>query len=239
MVFPRTFDYAQFLPYQSSAFHLTSLQPALQEKIFREMLAKLDSMSSTDPEYADYHCVVASYYRIGVGVEKSTPIADEYDFKAARLGSQAGQYATLVTHFSRKTELDIDDNTKVDWLLHALTLDPFHSRYERQRNIATDVQRRLQEVPKDLLLPCLKFAFEEMHTTELRIYHGWYGDPSENEPLNLTTTGNVEALCELLTATPSLKDEDYGGTHLIHIAADYGHERILKCQSLYDRLIIS
>ena len=185
-------------------------------------------MLQHDPEYLELLLVVASYYRVGFGVDKDLTRAFQYELEAAKLGSRAAQYASLVGNLLADFELDINDQSKTDWLLNSLVLDPFHSRKLKQQESAKDAERLLCSIPVSQLQSCLIHAFKHMHLRDFEILHGFYGQEDEDELLKIIIDGDVFRLRQKLIENRTLLQRRMNGSGLIHIAADYCQEDIIR-----------
>ena len=207
-----------------------------RKTVFADTQKKLEDASPESAAHTDSLLVLSTYYLLGFGCEKDTTMASKLLLQAACYGSQMAQYKCLSDEIMLGTSLEISTDTRIDWLISSLVLNAARSQEPKQREIAVATERHLRNIPLSHRESCLTEAFKLMYLQDFRILHMLYNLEAEDGLWELVAKGNVDVLRKRLSENPQLLEARHYGHGLIHFAADYCQQVIIRCKILADKL---
>ena len=216
------------LDWQYNAYSLADIPTSIQKYLLREWESMKVSFEPANAEYHDILMVLASCYRAGFGGEKNKDKAFELELEAAQCGSEVGKIHSLMFSILDGFNLPIAHDQKLSWLMDAICF-VFFPGPSTPEHMQDRFRTALEEaVPYALKEINLIHSFTQCNMRDWEILHGDFDGAAEDPLFSLAIQGDEANLISALDSDTSLVLCKKDGYTLLHVAADYGQEHIIR-----------
>jgi len=219
-------------------YTLTHLPLQLQQYLLQEWKAKWSVADQANQESLDLLMVLALCYRTGFGGEKDLAKAKELEQQAARCGSDFAQLKCLTTGLLDGFDQSITAEEQIAWLkvslcatfIRQMPNSDGKQKLEEQNRLVR-FQASLDAVSETFLKMGLFHSFIKALMTDWEVLNGDFDSAAQDPLFGWAVDGNLSSLSAAINADPELLQCRKAGFTLLHVAADYSHEHIVRSKT--------